>query len=109
MPTSLSYAFGAAIGKLGAFVGTYVFPYLVRAGGDGDESAQYPFYVSSALCIVSGLVALLLPDVGQDTIKQEDVDFRDYLKSKGFDVSQFGLRETHADGDAEMVTQFVDK
>ena len=80
------------MGKIGAFVGTYVFPYIIKAGGGGDESAQYPFYVSSALCILSGILALALPNVGQDTIKQEDLDFRKYLESKGFDVSQIGVQ-----------------
>lgn len=102
------YAFGAAMGKLGAFVGTYVFPYIVQAGGSGDESAQYPFYVSSGLCILSGLIALMLPDVGQDTIKQEDVDFKDYLESKGFDVSQFGLQKAEAADDVERVGEVME-
>jgi hypothetical protein len=78
-----------------------VFPYIIKAGGGGDESAQYPFYVSSALCILSGVLALALPHVGQDTIKQEDVDFRTYLEMKGFDVSQFGLQAAESVEDCE--------
>jgi MFS family permease len=86
------YAIAAAIGKIGAFVGTYIYPYIEKAGGDGDASAQYPFYVSSALCIFSGILALTcLPHIGQDTITTEDVKFRAYLESKGWDVNQLGL------------------
>jgi MFS family permease len=86
------YAIAAAVGKIGAFVGTYIFPYIEKAGGEGDGSAQYPFYVSSALCIFSGFLALFcLPHIGQDTITEEDIKFRAYLESKGWDVNQLGL------------------
>lgn len=88
------YAVAAAIGKIGAFVGTYIFPYIEAAGGDGNASAQYPFYVSSSLCILSAFVALTcLPHVGQDTITAEDLNFRAYLESKGWDTNQLGLRK----------------
>ncbi|RAL67053.1 hypothetical protein DID88_007833 [Monilinia fructigena] len=88
------YAIAAAIGKIGAFVGTYVFPYIEAAGGKGNASAQYPFYVSSSLCILSALLALFcLPHVGQDTITTEDLKFREYLESKGWDTNQMGMRK----------------
>ncbi|QSZ36095.1 hypothetical protein DSL72_007220 [Monilinia vaccinii-corymbosi] len=88
------YAVAAAIGKIGAFVGTYVFPYIEAAGGDGNASAQYPFYVSSSLCILSAFLALFcLPHVGQDTITTEDLKFREYLESQGWDTNQLGLRK----------------
>ena len=84
----------AAIGKVGAFVGTYIFPYVVDAAGDDVvKQGQYPFYVSSALCIFSALVALLLPNIGQDTITEEDIRFREYLERNGYDVAS-SLRST---------------
>jgi len=86
------YAIAAAVGKIGAFVGTYVFPYIEAAGGDLNTSAQYPFYVSSALCVLSGFLALFcLPHIGQDTITHEDIKFRAYLEGQGWDVNQLGL------------------
>ncbi|THV47026.1 hypothetical protein BGAL_0341g00070 [Botrytis galanthina] len=86
------YAIAAAVGKIGAFVGTYVFPYIEAAGGDGNASAQYPFYVSSSGCILSAVLALFcLPHIGQDTITTEDAAFREYLESKGWDTNQMGL------------------
>ncbi|PVH87669.1 MFS phospholipid transporter-like protein Git1 [Cadophora sp. DSE1049] len=87
------YAIAAAIGKVGAFVGTYIFPYIEAAGGKGtNASAQYPFYVSSCFCVLSAfLVMVFLPYIGQDTITKEDVKFREYLTSKGWDVNQLGL------------------
>lgn len=89
------YGIAAACGKIGAFVGTYVFPLIVNAAGDDViKQGQYPFYVSSALCIVSGLVALfLLPNIGQDTISEEDEKFRAYLEAHGFDTSTMGSKE----------------
>jgi MFS family permease len=87
------YAIAAAIGKIGAFVGTYIFPYIEKAGGSSVvASAQYPFYVSSALCIFSALLAVFcLPHIGQDTITYEDTRFRAYLESKGWDTTQLGI------------------
>ncbi|KLU89236.1 MFS phospholipid transporter Git1 [Magnaporthiopsis poae ATCC 64411] len=104
------YGIAAAIGKIGAFVGTYVYPYIEAAGGDSKTaSAQYPFYVSSSLCVVSAALALFcLPNVGQDTITYEDARFRQYLESHGYDTRQLGLKKgeslddvaPHEDGDA---------
>ncbi|KAK7755087.1 glycerophosphoinositol permease [Diatrype stigma] len=89
------YGFAAAVGKIGAFVGTWVFPYIQAAGGpDAVATAQYPFFVSASLCVLSGALALLcLPNVGQDTIALEDARFREYLESRGWDTRQLGLRK----------------
>jgi len=99
------YAIAAALGKVGAFVGTYVFPYIEAAGGsDKVASAQYPFYVSSALCILSAFLALFcLPHVGQDTITTEDIKFRAYLESKGWDTNQLGM--LHAESVEEGISR----
>lgn len=87
------YGVAAAVGKVGAFVGTWVFPYLAAAGGSATESAQYPFWVSSSLCVVSaGLVWWGMPEVGQDTIAEEDIRFRAFLEYNGYDTRQLGLR-----------------
>ena len=82
--------------KTGAFVGTYVFPYLQDAGGDDTvRRNQLPFFVAGGLCALSaGIASFCLPDVGQDTIANEDVRFREYLKSEGWDTTQLGLGST---------------
>ena len=89
------YGAAAAIGKIGAFVGTWVFPYIAAAGGDdANASAQYPFYVSSCLCVLSAaLVLFCLPHIGQDTIAVEDVRFRAFLEENGYDTRQLGLKK----------------
>ncbi|KAF3001099.1 hypothetical protein E8E14_006055 [Neopestalotiopsis sp. 37M] len=91
------YGVAAAVGKIGAFVGTYVFPYIIAAGGDGDKQYQYPFYVSACLCILSAcLVLFFLPHIDQDTITKEDAEFRAYLESQGWDTRQLGLKNPNA-------------
>ncbi|OBT66928.1 hypothetical protein VE03_04165 [Pseudogymnoascus sp. 23342-1-I1] len=92
------YGIAAAVGKIGAFVGTRVFPYIQAAGGDDPvKQAQYPFWVASSLCVFSAFLALfLLPHIGQDTITEEDVKFRAYLESHGFDTRQLGLNRNES-------------
>ncbi|MCJ1245391.1 hypothetical protein MMC30_002595 [Trapelia coarctata] len=88
------YGIAAAMGKIGAFVGTYVFPIIIRNAPNADRAGQDPFYVSSALCIFSAFLAFfLLPHIGQDTITDEDVRFRAYLEEHGWDTSLMGTKE----------------
>lgn len=92
------YAIAAAIGKLGAFVGTYVFPYIEEAGGGANtiRGAQLPFFVSSGFCALTAFLSLFgLPHIGQNTITTEDREFRLYLESQGWDVSQLGITREH--------------
>ncbi|KUI69451.1 hypothetical protein VM1G_05195 [Cytospora mali] len=88
------YGIAAAFGKIGAFIGTYIFDYIERAGHNATTSAQYPFYVSSGLCFLSAALAFFfMPNVGQDTIQKEDIRFREYLESQGWDTRQLGLKK----------------
>jgi MFS family permease len=86
------YGIAAAVGKIGAFVGTWVFPYIQAAGGgDKVKTAQYPFWVASSLCILSAAIAFFfIPNIGQDTITEEDIRFREFLESRGWDTSKLG-------------------
>lgn len=86
------YAIAAATGKIGAFVGTYVFP-IIEADGGGyyaTKGGQYPFFTASALCLFSACIVWLLPHIDQDTITKEDARFRAYLLENNFDISQMG-------------------
>ncbi|KAG8532887.1 uncharacterized protein KY384_002765 [Bacidia gigantensis] len=91
------YAIAAASGKIGAFVGTYLFPIIQSNAPGGEDSVrggQDPFFVSSSLCIFSAFLAFfLLPNIGQDTITSEDLKFRAYLEQHGWDTSQMGSKE----------------
>jgi MFS family permease len=89
------YGIAAAMGKIGAFVGTYIFPFLIADAGDNViKQGQYPFYLSSALCIFSALISFVfLPNITQDTVEEEDLRFRAYLEENGFDTSTMGTKE----------------
>lgn len=85
------YGIAAAFGKIGAFVGTWIFPIIQKNAGSGDMEMQAPFFVSSSLCIFSAFLAFFLcPSVGQEAINKEDIDFVAYLQENGYDISQLG-------------------
>jgi len=88
------YGIAAAMGKVGAFVGTYVFPIIQDNAPNPTRAGQDPFFVSSSLCIFSAALAFfLLPHIGQDTITEEDIKFRAYLEAHGFDTTSMGNKE----------------
>lgn len=85
------YGIAAALGKIGAFVGTYVFPVIQKQAPNEVRAGQDPFFLASSMCIASGLITFFfLPEIGQDTITHEDARFRAYLIEQGFDVSTMG-------------------
>ena len=60
------YGIAAAVGKIGAFVGTYVFPIIQDNAPNKLRRGQDPFFVSSSLCIFSAILAFfLIPHIGQ--------------------------------------------
>ncbi|KAK7679112.1 hypothetical protein QCA50_017872 [Cerrena zonata] len=81
------------VGKIGAFVGTYIFPIIMRNARkvSADWEMQAPFFVSAALCMFSAFLALFLcPTVDQDAIDNEDAAFIAYLKDQGYDLHNMG-------------------
>lgn len=84
------YGIAAAIGKVGAFVGTYIFPIILNKY-EGDMGIQVAFYVSSSLCLFSAFLTLFfLPSIDQEAINNEDIAFVEYLKNNGYDISSMG-------------------
>jgi len=60
------YSYAAAIGKIGAFVGTYVLPIAQDNAPNKVRAGQDPFFISSSLCIFSAFLAFfLLPQINQ--------------------------------------------
>ncbi|PRT54426.1 hypothetical protein B9G98_02046 [Wickerhamiella sorbophila] len=100
------YGICAAVGKIGAFVGGYAFPAIADhyGGLDSFQGQTTLFYVSSALCIFSGLLVLLLPPLGQTAVADEDRKFREYLESQGIDTSMMG----HEIKDTEYTTTHIE-
>lgn len=69
------YAIAAAFGKIGAFVGSYIFPYIEDAGGGADtvKGGQYPFFVASSLCFFSACIVWLLPRI--DQVRKKEISY----------------------------------
>ena len=66
------YAIAAACGKIGAFIGNYIFPIIKADGGSNTvKQGQYPFFVASSLCLFSACIVWLLPKIEQDTIEKD--------------------------------------
>jgi MFS family permease len=107
------YAVAAACGKIGAFIGNYLYPILVAdAGNNAVKGNQYPFWVASSLCILSAFLAFFcLPEIGQDTIDHEDAAFKGYLLENGWDISRMGLSSVgpHVGSDEEGSRYNVEK
>lgn len=60
------YSYAAAMGKIGAFVGSYVLPLAQEHAPNKTRAGQDPFFISSSLCIFSALLAwFLLPQINQ--------------------------------------------
>jgi hypothetical protein len=97
------YGLAAAFGKIGAFAGSYALDAIQKAAGDDEIAAgRNPFFVASSLAFLAAGLVLLLPHIGQDTIDQEDIKFREYLLANGYDTSKMGLGSasmTSSDGE----------
>jgi hypothetical protein len=93
------YGIAAAVGKIGAYVGSYCLTAIQDSAGPALDSnihqvarGQRPFWVASSIAVFAGTLALFfLPDINQDSIEQEDVNFREYLHSHGYDTSLMGI------------------
>ncbi|PFH52919.1 hypothetical protein AMATHDRAFT_1657 [Amanita thiersii Skay4041] len=94
------YGIAAAIGKVGAFVGTWAFPPMIDAfgGSDTPRGNTGPFWVGSGLAILSAIVTFLfIKPLTHDGMEEEDRKFREYLEAHGYDTSQMGFEESDSD------------
>ncbi|RDB26292.1 hypothetical protein Hypma_006812 [Hypsizygus marmoreus] len=100
------YGAAAAIGKVGAFVGTWMFPPIIDAFG-GSETVRGntgPFWIGSGLAVLSALITFcFIRPLTQDGMVKEDREFRAYLEAHGYDTSQMGLGEDSFDSDDVIV------
>jgi len=89
------YGIAAAIGKVGAFVGTWAFPPIIKAFG-GETTIRGntgPFWIGSGLAVLSALITFFfVKPLTADGMAKEDAEFRAYLEANGYDTSQMGLR-----------------
>lgn len=93
------YSIVAAIAKGFAFGSAYAFPAIANEYGDltkYDSGLDDPYsqkvllYISSALCLTSGVLSFFLNPLTQSAVNDEDIKFRQYLESNGFDTSKMG-------------------
>jgi len=88
------YGLAAAVGKIGAYVGSWVFPEIGKlAGTDETKAGQYQFYVGASLSIFAAFLACFLPELHQDVVADEDTRFRAYLRENGYDTGLMGTGE----------------
>lgn len=89
------YGIAAAIGKVGAFVGTWAFPPMIKAfGGDTTNRGNTgPFWVGSGVALLSAAITLFfVKPLTTDGMAKEDEEFRAYLEANGYDTSQMGFQ-----------------
>jgi len=88
------YGTAAAIGKVGAFIGTWAFPPMIDAfgGPNSNKGNTGPFFVGSGLAILSALITFFfVKPLSHDGMAKEDRLFREYLEEHGYDTTQMGL------------------
>ncbi|KAF5392350.1 hypothetical protein D9757_001446 [Collybiopsis confluens] len=85
----------AAVGKVGAFAGTWAFPAIIGdfGGFSSPRGNTGPFWIASALACLSALVTFLfIKPIHSDGMAEEDAKFREYLEEHGYDTTQMGVR-----------------
>lgn len=88
------YGIAAAVGKVGAFVGTWAFPPIIKAFGGKDtiRGNTGPFWIGSGLALFSAAITLFfVKPLTTDGMIKEDEEFRAYLEAHGYDTSQMGI------------------
>ncbi|KAH6909115.1 glycerophosphodiester transporter [Coprinopsis sp. MPI-PUGE-AT-0042] len=88
------YGVAAAIGKVGAFVGTWMFPPIIDAFGGSDSARGNtgPFWIASGLALLSALTTFFfITPLSADGMEKEDREFRQYLEDHGYDTTAMGL------------------
>ena len=100
------YGIAAAIGKVGAFSGSYAYPQIQADLGPEGSDIYFsgPFYIAGGLAIFSAAITFFfIPAIRADSMKDEDEAFRAYLAENGYDISQMGLYTQPADQESGRV------
>ncbi|KAK4700921.1 hypothetical protein P7C70_g5323, partial [Phenoliferia sp. Uapishka_3] len=87
------YGLAAAIGKIGAFCGTWAFPAIIDAFPVGPKQDSGPFWIGSGLAVLSAIIVFfMITEIPEDHMTNEDAAFRQYLEANNYDTSAMGLR-----------------
>jgi len=90
------YGIAAAIGKVGAFVGTWTFPVIIDdfGGSSSTRGNTGPFWIGSGLAVLSALITyFFIRPLSHDGMLEEDRLFREYLQAHGYDISRMGFKD----------------
>lgn len=83
-----AYGISAAIGKIGAVVGTFVFVPISKAlSVEGNESLgdRVTFIIGGVIGLVGAFLTIVyLPDFSNRSLDEEDEEFKDYLLQHGY-------------------------
>ncbi|ORX53642.1 MFS general substrate transporter [Hesseltinella vesiculosa] len=91
------YGIAAAIGKIGATIGTLAFGPMKQEMG-----VRGPFLVGSGIAIFASLIAyFFIHEIGPGGLEEEDEKFRQYLIDNGYDISAMGLTSAKDDTTAK--------
>ncbi|KAI5990105.1 major facilitator superfamily domain-containing protein [Pisolithus albus] len=95
----LFYTLAAVSGKVGAFIGVWVFPQIIDAFGSPNtaEGITALFWIGGGLAAVCALVTFyLVTPIVHNSMKAEDKAFHQYLEENGFDMSLIGAPRNEA-------------
>jgi MFS family permease len=84
----------AAVGKVGAFVGTWIFPPIIDAFGGSStvRGNTGPFWIGSGCALLSAFITFFfITPLTMDGMEKEDREFREYLEAHGYDTTAMGL------------------
>ncbi|PPQ67528.1 hypothetical protein CVT25_006069 [Psilocybe cyanescens] len=102
------YGTAAAVGKVGAFVGTWAFPPMIDAfgGSSSTRGNTGPFWVGSGMAILSAIITFVfIRPLTTDGMEVEDREFREYLESHGYDTTAMGLPGTSTQTEASSIEE----
>ncbi|KAG0152473.1 hypothetical protein CROQUDRAFT_649897 [Cronartium quercuum f. sp. fusiforme G11] len=98
------YGTAAAVGKIGAFVGTWAFPAIIKAFPVGPSQETGPFWVGSGLAILSAIVIwFTVEEIGPNKMAEIDLTFYAALQAQGFDMSQMGIKPAEPESTSEKL------
>ncbi|KAK9764921.1 glycerophosphoinositol permease [Basidiobolus ranarum] len=95
-----AYGISAAIGKIGATVGTAAFKPITNAFGGANtiNGQRSPFIVGCCLALLGAILTwFFVPDLSKDRLEDEDEAFKEYLLQHGYDVRNIGTAKSRGE------------
>ncbi|KAL8401073.1 hypothetical protein RB594_001194 [Gaeumannomyces avenae] len=84
--------FAAAIGKVGAAVGTTALSEALASFEDPVKGQQAVFLIGSGISVVGTLVVWFMIPNHPKTLEEEDARFRAFLEDSGYDTAHMGFK-----------------